>query len=193
MRVGFITDGIAAAGDLHSAATYFHFARSARSFTELGAYATNDGFDITDGDAPERVTIALITPNTFTLLGARPILGQLFEPADSSWSNPRNAILISEALWRRRYGADSSIIGRRVNLDHGSRVVVGILPRSFAFPTPSVDIFYPAAVAVTPPEITSRYFSVIGRLRDGVDPLSAEAELNALIPSLSERFPAITP
>jgi hypothetical protein len=71
VRVGFMADGIAAAGDLHSAATYFHFAKSARSFTELGAYSINDGFNIVDGDAPERVTVALMTPNTFTLLGVR--------------------------------------------------------------------------------------------------------------------------
>jgi predicted permease len=193
VRVGFITDGVATTGDLHSAASYFHFAKSARSFTELGAYSINDGFNITDGDAPERVTVALMTPSTLTLLGVRPLFGQLLEPNDTAWSNPRAAILISENLWRRRYGADSSIIGRRVYFDHGSRVVVGILPRSFAFPSPSVDVFYPAAISVTPPQITSRYFSVIGRLRDGVNPASAAAELNELIPSLSERFPAITP
>lgn len=193
VRVGFHTDGIATGGDLHSAATYFHFAKSARSFSELGAYATNDGFNVTDGDAPERVTVALMTPNTLTLLGARPILGQLFEPGDTSWSSPRTAILLSENLWRRRYGADPSIIGRRIDINRGSRVVIGVLPRSFDFPTPSTDLYYPAPVPVKRGDITSRGFNVIGRLRDGTDPTAAEAELNALTPGLAERFPAITP
>jgi putative ABC transport system permease protein len=193
VRVGFVTDGLAAAGDLHSGATYIHFAKSARSFTDLGAYSTNDGFNITDGDAPERVTIALMTPSTFTLLGVRPLLGQLFERGDTSWSNGRTPVLISENLWRRRYGADSSIIGRRIDINRGERIVIGVLPRSFAFPTPSVDLYYPAAVPVNPPQITSRYFTVIGRLRDGTTALGTEAELNALISSLPERFPAITP
>jgi putative ABC transport system permease protein len=192
VRVGFVTDGSTTPGDLHSAATYFHFAKSARSFTELGAYATDDGFNVTDGDAPERVTVALMTPNTFTLLGARPIIGQLFERGDTSWSNPRSAILLSENLWRRRYGADPSIIGRRIDINRGSRIVVGVLPRAFDFPTPTVDIFYPAPVSVRRPDITYRGFNVIGRLRDGIEPSSADAELNALIPSLAERFPAIT-
>jgi putative ABC transport system permease protein len=192
VRVGFITDGIATPGDLQSPATYFHFAKSARSFAELGAYSTGDAFAITDGDAPEGVTVALMTPNTFTLLRARPLLGQLFEPGDSSWSNHRSAILISENLWRRRYGADASIIGRRIDIDHGERVVVGVLPRSFDFPTPSVDIFYPAPVPVGRPQITVRYLNVIGRLRDGVSRSGAEAELNTLTPSLAERFPVIT-
>lgn len=193
VRVGFITDGLAASGDLHSGATYFHFAKSARSFTELGAYFINDEFNITDGDAPERVTVAMMTPNVFTLLGVRPLLGQLFEPGDTSWYRGRTPILISENLWRRRYGADPAIIGRRIDINRGERTVIGVLPRSFGFPTASVDLYYPAPVPVRWPEITSRYMTVVGRLRDGVAALGARAELNALLPALAERFPAITP
>src|SRR5688500_12111186 len=52
VRVGFVTEGIATAGDMHSPVTYLHFARTARSFTALGAYVTSDAFNVTDGDAP---------------------------------------------------------------------------------------------------------------------------------------------
>lgn len=194
VRVGFHADGIDAPGDLHSGPTYMHFATSARSFTALGAYSTSDAFAITDRDAPEGVTIALMTPSTFTLLGARPLLGQLFQPGDTSWYGERLLpILISENLWRRRYGADSSIIGRRIDIDHGARMVIGVLPRSFDFPTPSVDLFYPAPTSVRRPSIVGRSLSVIGRLRDGVSPSAAEAELNRLVPRLAEQFPEITP
>src|SRR5688572_23475145 len=193
VRVGFHTDGIAAQGDLHSNATYFHFAKSSRSFTELGAYSTNDAFNITDGDYPERVTIASVTPNVLTLLGVRPVLGQLFEPGDTSWYRGRSPILISQELWERRYGADPAIIGRNIAINRGDRTVVGVLPRAFDFPSPSVSLWYPAPTPVRRPGITGRYGTVIGRLRDGTDVLAAEAELNALIPSLAERFPAITP
>ncbi|HEX6313480.1 MAG TPA: ADOP family duplicated permease [Gemmatimonadaceae bacterium] len=193
VRVGFHTDGNGAPGDLHSAATYFHFAHSARSFTELGAYWTDDAFHITDGEAAERVTVALATPNMFTLLGARPVLGQLFEPGDTSWSNGRIPILISQELWERRYGGDPQIIGRRIELNRGARDVVGVLPRTFDFPSPAVHVWYPAAIPVRGPSITLRTGTVIGRLRDGVDIAAAESELNALVPTLSERFPTITP
>ena len=192
MRVGFTTDGSTTEGDLNSAATYFHFAKSARSFTELGAYVVNDAFNLTDGDAPERVTVSLMTPNTLTLLDARPLLGALFETGDTSWSTPRSAILISENLWRRRYGADPSIIGRRIDINRGARNVIGVLPRSFDFPTPAVDVFYPAPIPVRQPGIAGRAYNVIGRLRDGVSAESAEAELNGLVSTLSERFPVIT-
>jgi putative ABC transport system permease protein len=194
VRVGFITPGIDAAGDLHSGPTYVHFATSARSFTELGAYSTSDAVVITDGDTPERVTAAFMTPGIFTLLGVRPLLGQLFEPGDTSWYGEQLLpILISENLWRRRYGADPSIIGRRIDTNLNARVVIGVLPHSFDFPTPSAEIFYPAATSVRRPSISFRGANVIGRLRDGIDPAAAEAELNALVPGLAERFPEITP
>lgn len=193
VRVGFHTDASGAPNDLHSPATYFHFAKGARSFTELGAYWTDDGFNITDGDAAERVTVALMTPSTFTLLGVRPVLGQLFEPGDTSWSNGRTPILISQELWERRYGADRRIIGRRIELNRGARTVIGVLPRTFDFPSPAVNVWYPPAIAVNRPSVTMRTGTVIGRLRDGVELASAKAELNALVSTLPERFPAITP
>lgn len=192
VRVGFVTDGIGVSGDLNSPASYFHFAKGARSFTALGAYWTSDDFNVTDGETPERVSVALMTPNVFPLLGARPLIGELFEPGDSSWSNERSAILISENFWRRRYGADPKIIGRRIDINRGARFVIGVLPSSFNFPKPSVDIFYPAPVPVKQPQITARAFNVVGRLRDGVDEGAAQAELNSLVPSLADRFPTIT-
>jgi putative ABC transport system permease protein len=193
MRVGFHTDGISVPGDLHTGNTYFHFATSARSFTELGAYFIDDAFTLTDGDSPERVTVALMTPGTYTVLGVRPLLGRLFVAGDTSWYDRPVPMLISENLWRRRYGADSSILGRSIDISHGARTVIGVLPRSFDFPTPSTDLYYPAPTTVRRPQITSRGYSVIGRLRDGVSTGQAAAELNALVPSLSSRFPAITP
>jgi putative ABC transport system permease protein len=194
VRIGFLTPGNATQGDLHSSATYFHFAKSARSFSELGAYVTNeDSYNITDGDSPERVTIVSMMPSTLTLLGVRPILGQLLEPGDSSFSNPRSAILISENLWRRRYGADPAILGRRIEINRGSRTVVGVLPSSFEFPTRGVDIYYPMPLPVKRPEIMYRGLNAIGRLQDGVPLSAAESELNALVPALTERFPTITP
>jgi len=72
-------------------------------------------------------------------------------------------------------------------------MVIGVLPRAFDFPTPSVDIFYPAPTSVRSPIDRLARLSVIGRLRDGVSLSAAEAELNGLVPRLAERFPEITP
>lgn len=193
VRVGFLTPGVAGQGDLQSDATYFHFAKSAHSFLALGMYWVSDEHYVTGGDVPERVTVAMMTPNVLTLLGARPLLGKLFAPRDSSWyGQGLLPVLISENYWRRHYGADSSVIGRRIDTDLAPRAIAGVLPRSFAFPTPAVDLYFPAPVPVNHPQITVRSLNVIGRLRNGVSVRQAQAELNALLPAITARFPGIT-
>lgn len=192
VRVGFHTDGIPATGDQHSDVTFIHFAKTARSFTDLGAYWTNDAFTLTDGDAPERVTIAMATPSLFTMLGVRPVVGQLFEPGDTSWTNGRSPILISQELWERRYGADPKIVGRQIAIDRGVRTVVGVLPRAFDFPSSAVAVWYPAVLYARQPQISLRTLVVVGRLRDDVSAESAAAELNALVPALATRYPVLT-
>ena len=193
VRVGFHTKGLPAPGDLHSPETFVHFALSARSFTDLGAYVISDAFALTDGDAPERVTVALMSPSTFDLLDVRPLVGALFERKDTSWVGDHLLpVLISQDLWQRRYGADSTIIGRRVEIDHGPRMVIGVLPRSFDFPSPSVSVWYPVALYLKNQQIASRGLTVIGRLRDGFTAQQAQAELTTLVPALTTRFPKIT-
>jgi len=193
VRIGFHTDGLAESNDLHSPPTFIHFAESGRSFSDLGAYSTSDAFALTDGAVAERVTVAMMSPSTFDLLGVRPLLGALFERRDTSWvSDQLLPVLISQEIWERRYGADPTIIGRRIEIDHGARVVIGILPRAFKFPRPSVSVWYPSALNVGNPQITTRHLTVIGRLRDGATIAQAQAELNTLVPALSTRFPQIT-
>jgi putative ABC transport system permease protein len=195
VRVDFHTDGLPESGELHSDATFVHFAERARSFTDLGAYAINDAFALTDGDAAERVTVAMVSPSMFDVLRVRPLRGALFESTDTSWVGRDQLlpILISQNLWEQRYGADPAIIGRRIDIDHGERRVIGVLPRSFQFPAPAVSVWYPAPLYLKNAQITSRHLTVIGRLRDGVTMVQAQAELTALLPALSTRFPKITP
>lgn len=195
VRVGLHVEELQESNDLHSVATFFHLAQTTQSFTDLGGYFTSDAFALTDGDAAERVTAALMTPSAFDLLGVRPLAGALFARKDTSWIGGEQLlpVLISEDLWRRRYGGDPTIIGRRIEIDHGPRMVIGVLPRSFQFPTAAVSIWYPASLSVKRPQLGSRYLNVIGRLRDHVTIEQAQSELNARLASLPARFPTITP
>ena len=114
------------------------------------------------------------------------------QPGDTSYSNPRRAILISQELWERRYGADPTIIGRLINITRGERRVVGVLPRAFDFPSASVSMWYPATVPVGRPSITARGYTVIGRLRNGSDIDAAKADEGAaLFGSMLDEFDRI--
>ncbi len=191
VRVSLATPGIPAAGTFLSPATYVHFS-SARSLETLGAYFTNSSIDITDGEQSERITAALMTPGTFRLLHAAPIVGRSFVDADTAWG-ATTPVLISEALWDRRYGRDPDIVGTRIALNRGARQIVGVLPRSFDFPAPSVDVWYPIGLDAGQPSLNGRYYEAVARLAAGVSVAQAEAELNSMVSTLPARFPQITP
>jgi predicted permease len=192
VRVSLNTPGISRTGDLHTDATYVHLAATAsRSFEGFAAFYTNTAITLTEGDEAERVNAAMVSPGLFALLGVRPAAGKVFAPRDTAWveSNP---IMISEELWERRFGRDPAIIGRTVRLNFGEREVVGVLPRSFDFPSPETRVWYPARVVVDRPSLNDAYFNVIARLRPGVSHAAATTELNTVLPSLPSRYPTIT-
>jgi len=192
VRVSLHTPGLPRSNDLHTDASYVHLAAAAtRSFEGFAAFYTNNSITLAEGEEAERVNAAFVSPGLFALLGVRPILGQVFAPGDTAWveSSP---IMISEELWDRRFGRDSTIIGRLIPLNLGAREVVGVLPRSFDFPSPEVQVWYPARVVVSRPSLNDAHFTVIARLRPGVSHAAATTELNTVLPALPSRYPAIT-
>lgn len=191
VRIALHTPGLPGTSDLHSTATYAQFASDARSFEGLAAYWTFDAMTLTIGDASERVTAGFVTPGTFALLGAQLLAGHGFAPGDTAWveSSP---VLISEDLWERRLNRDPDVVGTTLQLNRGARTIIGVLPRSFDFPAPDVQVWYPARITFERPSLAERYVGVIGRLRPGVTPAAAQLELNTLLPRLSARYPNLT-
>jgi putative ABC transport system permease protein len=175
----------------HSPATYVHVRDGARAFAAIGAYHVNDAVNLTDGDDPQRVTAALMTPGVFRAIGVAPAIGRPFSDADAL-DRATIPVLISHELWRRRYAGDSAIVGRRIEINRNPRRVVGVMPPGFAFPIAGTSVWYALNVEVERAALNSRYLSVVARLRDGITPADAEREVNALVPQIAERFPAIT-
>jgi len=191
VRVTLHTPGLPGTSDLHSDVTYAHFATGTRSFVGLSAYWTLDAMTLTIGDAAERVSTGFVTPGTFALLGVLPIVGHRFAPGDTAWveSSP---VLISEGLWERRLSRDPNIVGKTLQLNRGARKIVGVLPRSFDFPAPGIQVWYPTRIGFERPSLAERYLGVIGRLRPGVTTADAQLELNTLLPGLSTQYPNIS-
>ena len=158
-------------------ADFLDWSRSTRTLEELAAYRSDD-YRLTGGDRPERAQGASVTPNFFRLIGAHAALGRLFDDEDRK-ADKTPVTVLSHGLWRERFGADASILGRSVELDGRAHVVVGVLPESFQFTLLGrANVWTP--LVFTPEDASNRRpRSIIGlgRLRDGITVDMARAEL----------------
>jgi putative ABC transport system permease protein len=159
---------------------FLEFSAQARSFERLAAFM-DTGYTISDErGAPYRTEGCLVTPNTFSLIGQRPLLGRDFR-ADDGRPDANKVAILSYRLWQSRYGGDPSILGTAVTLSAESYTIVGIMPRDMEFPDRSTLW---APIVDTAENRHSWYlrsgFELIGRLRPAVPPLEAEAELRGI-------------
>ncbi|HET7249940.1 MAG TPA: ABC transporter permease [Gemmatimonadales bacterium] len=127
------------------------------------------------GDAT-RLPGARASASFFDVLGVQPALGRGFTPDEDVAGNDR-VVVLSDRLWRARFNADRSVLGRTIMLDGIPRTVVGIMPRGFAFPA-SAQLWTPLALRVDAGN--SFIFPVVGRLRVGATPEQARSELDAI-------------
>src|SRR2546427_10845158 len=136
-------------------ANYMDWHDRATSFSGL-ALLSWAGLTFT-GDEAERVQGRAVTPDFFGVLGATPLLGRTFNAEESRPNGPR-VIVLSEALWRRRFGADRAIVGRAVPVAGGTAPVVGVMPASFpSMPLRHEGDWEPMALGWPNPARTGRY------------------------------------
>jgi predicted permease len=151
--------------------------------------------NLTGGDHPERLEFLAVSPNYFSILGAQPQLGRLFDGRDTA-DGFAEAVVISDGLWHKEFGADHSIIGRRVRLDNDLYTIVGVLPPRFRPPSsPSahpVDIWAPAGFRALPfpaPRRSDRLLpGIIARLKPGITLQRAQAQLAVLSDTLRRDY-----
>ncbi len=151
----------------------------------------NESATIHGGEATETAFIQRVTANIFPMMGARAALGTVITPANAEIGGIRTVIL-SDSLWRRRFGADPSVIGRVIRFDNTAYHVVGVMPADFVVPTGDDNPQAWAALLRTdyvPNERTQRRHHFWGELRPDASLAAATAELTALATTLREEFP----
>lgn len=163
-----------------SSATHVVYS-AAKSFSTMAVYEPIK-MTITGKDLPERVSAADVTQSLFAVLGVSPILGRAFTPEEDQPGSP-GAVMISDGLWRRRFGGDRAIIGQSVVLDGHPFVVVGVMPSGFEFPSEDTQLWVPMQIDAH--KLEGFHTPEIGRLRPGVRPHDAQRELTALLPRVS--------
>jgi putative ABC transport system permease protein len=159
-----------------------------------GVWAINA--NITGSDQPERVEALLASANYFTLLGAQPHLGRVFGPEDEIPGITEIAV-ISDGLWRRNFGSDPNVLGRKIRIDNDVYTVIGVMPPGFRHPGKTigaeVDLWAPAgfsALPFGPPTRGARILQgALARLKPGVTIEEAREQLNALGYALRSEYP----
>ena len=140
------------------------------------------------GGEPERAFRALVSANFFTTLGVQPLLGRGFQEGEDQPGREREVVL-SDALWRRRFAADPAVVGQNIRLDDQNFLVTGVMPASFDFPQ-ATELWTPHAL--TPAQRANRrngQFVGTARLMPGRTLEQANAELNALSARLEKSYP----
>lgn len=169
-------------------------------FEQLAAFDASASFDLSGSNKPERVDGAAVSPGLFELLGVAPLMGRTFSPQEDQLGQER-VILLSYGLWQRRFNADGSIVGKAIDVNGRNLTVIGVMPPNFQFPgdtgtvlniftAPAAQVWVP--LALTPQQWNERsahYLEVIGRLKPGVTPDQAQAQLNSIEKELIREYP----
>ncbi len=165
---------------------YYQYTERARTLESVAIYQT-DGATLTGDGEPARIRIARVTPSLRAVTRVPPAVGRWFSDDDGVPGAARVGV-VSNGLWMRRYNRDPAILGRSVMLGGLPTRIVGVMPPSFTFPDPRVDVWVPVQLARAMGFGLWSYQG-IGRLRDGAAIADARNELASLIPDVPRAFP----
>jgi predicted permease len=138
----------------------------------------------------EQVSSAQVSANLFSMVATQPLIGRWLAPREDASPAAREVVL-SEELWRRRYGGDAGLIGKDILLDRQPYTVVGVLPRGSGYP-PGVELWTPLEVPpglLYPGARLARFMRVLARLRDGVSVEQARADMAGIARQLAAEYP----
>lgn len=167
---------------------YQDWLRQAKSFEGL-AVRFDAYYDLTGAGDAAHVDAAEVSPNFFDLLRVQPLMGREFLPGEAQPGRDAEAAL-SYSFWKRQFGGDANVLGRRVELDGRAYTVIGVMPRTLGYPS-HADLFVPLApTAEQMQDHSKRDYLVTGRLRRGVTVSAAQAEMSELARRLAKTYPA---
>ena len=169
-------------------ANFFDLRNHNQVFEDVSAFS-DLSLNLTGEGEPERLEGQLVTANVPALLGVQPALGRTFA-ADEDQIGHEHVVLLSDALWQRRFNRDPGIINRNITLNSETFTVVGVMPRGFFFPVREAELWIPWAME--PEQASGRgdhYLRVVARLKPGITIERANTETESLAARLAADFP----
>ncbi|HLK17749.1 MAG TPA: ABC transporter permease [Bryobacteraceae bacterium] len=173
-----------------SAPNFLDWRKQNHTLDHLEAFSASS-LNLQSHGEPERIPAVLATAGLFDMLGTQPILGRTFLPDEDQPGKPR-VVVMSERLWRRRFGADPKLLGSTITLDGQAATVIGIMPASFQFPAGSLtrNLWMPLQFSADQlKERGNHLFNVAGRLKRGVSMDAASADMKQVAANIERQFP----
>ena len=161
--------------------------QQSQAFADVAGYTTQ-GFNLSGIDQPERLRGALVSANLFSTLKTQAFLGRAFLKEEDQFEHDR-VVVLSHALWQRRFGADPTIVNKTITLDGQPITIVGVMPAGFRFPEKDTELWRPLAFQpdlLTENNRGSHFLNVVARLRQNTTAAQAQAELNAITARMSQ-------
>ena len=163
--------------------------RAGSSVFQNVSASNSASFNLATESAPERIEGELATSDYFATLGVQPILGRVFT-ADEDRPGRAQVAVLSERLWRTHFHSDAGVVGSTIKINALPYVVVGVMPRSFDPLLSDTEIWVPEAFTATQlADHDNHYLNILGRLKPGVSPSAARAELNLFAGRQQRLFP----
>jgi putative ABC transport system permease protein len=171
---------------------YLRWRERARSFETLSAF-TPWAANLTGDGEPERVPIGYVSCDFFETLGISAARGRTFAPEDGV-PGSNDVVLLGDGLWKRRFGADPDVLGKRVRVDGEAVTILGVLPPGIELPSSQnggegIQLWAPFAFTDEDREFGGRYLVVLGRLAPGVTVEEADAEMKRIASNLEKEKP----
>jgi predicted permease len=179
--------------DLVSPANLNDWQQQSHTVRQFAAFNPR-GFSLTGTGEPEQLPGTFVSVELFPMLGANPLLGRNFLP-DEGRPGGNRSVIISFALWQRRFGGDPNLLGKPLTLNGAIYTVVGIMPAKFQFPIqgqfpiPVSEIWAPQSFDPAQLNRGNRDLFAIGRLQPGVSIEEAQAEMSTIAQGLAEQHP----
>jgi putative ABC transport system permease protein len=173
-----------------SAANWRDWRAQSQSLQDIAITRPIANFNLTGDGPPERLQGARTSWNLPQVLAVRPLLGRVF--TEEEQLRDARVAMLSYAFWKRRFGGDPSLVGRKLQLNGEAFEVIGVMPPDYQYPTRDFELWTP--LYIRPDEVRTRmghdYLSV-GRLKPGLTIERAQTEMSAIMQRIVEQYPAI--
>lgn len=158
-----------------------------QAFEDVGAYWYTSK-NLTGSEGAVRAMATVMTDNLFDILGTAPLMGRTIRPGEGG-PGGADVVVLSQGLWESRYGADTGILGRSVELDGVPHTVIGVMPHEFSFPFNEVRMWIPGKEDAASQGRTNDNYMPVGRLKADWTPERARTELTAIHAEFASMYP----